>query len=161
MRTMIRLAGCGMVLALAVGGLRADEDKVPLDKLPKAVKDSVKKRFPKAVFVEATKETEDGETEYAVTIKVGQTKIDVTLTPDGTITLIERMITAKDLPKKVMDTLKSRYPRAMIKTIAEVIDVNDGKETLDYYEVVLVTAARKTLEIEISADGTIKTTEDR
>ena len=161
MRTMMQLVGCGMMLALTVGGLPADEEKVPLDKMPKAVKDSVKKRFPKAVFVEATKETEDGETEYEVTIKIGQTKIDVTLTPDGTITLIEKMITVRDLPKKTLDTLKSKYPRAMISTIKEVIDVTDGKETLDYYEVVLVTADKKTLEIEVNADGKIQRTEGR
>ena len=89
MRTMTRLAGC-VVFALVVLGVRADEEKVPLDKVPKAVIDAVKKRFPKAKLVEAAKETEGGKTEYEVTIKDGDTKIDVTLTPEGKITLIER-----------------------------------------------------------------------
>ena len=44
---------------------------MPLDKLPKAVVEAVKKRFPKAEMIGAAKETEDGKTEYEVTIKDG------------------------------------------------------------------------------------------
>src|SRR2546430_1152534 len=72
-----------VALMSLVGFARADEEKVPLDKLPKEVKDTVKKRFPKADLVEASKETVDGKTEYEVSIKDGGKKIDVTVAPDG------------------------------------------------------------------------------
>ena len=60
MRTMSRIWTAVAVVALVVAGGRAAEDKeemVPLDKLPKAITDAVKKRFPKAEMVEAAKET--------------------------------------------------------------------------------------------------------
>src|SRR5437763_1126400 len=77
----------GVALALAFAGLCgflwADEEKVPLDKLPKPVLDAVKKRFPKGELVAASKETADGKTEYEVSLKDGGKKIDATLTSDG------------------------------------------------------------------------------
>ena len=44
---------------------------------------------------------------------------------------------------------------------AEFIKVKDGKETLAYYEVLLVTADKKTLEVVVTADGKITKTEDK
>jgi hypothetical protein len=140
---------------------RADEDKVPLDKLPKAVSQAVKKRFPKAELVEASKETEDGKTEYEVAIKDGGTKIDVTLTSDGTIVSLEKTIAAEDLPKVVIDLLESKYKKAKYKTIEEVIKVKDGKETLEHYEVLLVTEDKKTVELVVSVTAQITKTEEK
>jgi hypothetical protein len=161
MRTRWTTLGIGMVLALNATCTWAGEEKVPLDKLPRAVVEAVKKRFPKAELVEAVRETEDGKTEYEVTVKDGGTKIDVTLTPEGTITLLEKEIAARDLPKGVADAIEAKYPKATLKTIEEIVRVKDGKETLDYYEVLLTTADKKTLEVEITPAGQIKKTEDK
>src|SRR5262249_10950711 len=57
-------------LAVAVGffgSARADEEKVPLDKVPKPVLEAAKKRFPDAKFTEASKEDENGKTTYELT----------------------------------------------------------------------------------------------
>lgn len=148
-------------MALTLGNGRAGEEAVPLDKLPKAVTDAVKKRFPKAEVVEAAKETEKDKTEYEVSIKDGTTKIDVTLTPEGVITLIEREIAAKDLPKAVIDALAEKYPKATFTTVEELIKVTDGKEAFDLYEVLLVTADKKTVEVKLTAAGKITETEDK
>jgi uncharacterized membrane protein YkoI len=138
-----------------------DEEKVPLDKLPKAVTEAVKKKFPKAELVAASKETEDGKTEYEVTIKDDGKKIDVTLTAEGTILGLEKEIAAKDLPKAVTETLDSKYPKATIKVAEEIIKIKDGKEIFEHYEVTLVTAEKKTIEVILSADGKIKKTEEQ
>jgi hypothetical protein len=165
MRTMLRAVAAVFTVALVVAGGRADEEKLPLDKLPKAVSEAVKKRFPKAELVEAAKETsKDGDkekVEYEVTIKDGETKIDVMLTPDGKITLIEKEIAAKDLPKAVTDALDAKYPKATLKVVEEVIKVTDGKEALDFYEVLLVTAEKKTFEVKLTAGGKITETEEK
>lgn len=168
MRTMSRTWAAVAVVMLTVAGGRAAEDKeekVPLDKLPKAITDAVKKRFPKAEVVEAAKETsKDGDkekVEYEVSIKDGTTKIDVMLTPEGGITLIEKEIATKDLPKAVADALAEKYPKATFTTVEELIKVTDGKETLDVYEVLLVTADKKTIEVTLSAAGKITETEDK
>ena len=71
----------GVVFALAVfvGAGWADEEKVPLDKLPAKVLDAVKTKFPKADLVSASKEKENNETIYEVSIKDDGHKIDVSL----------------------------------------------------------------------------------
>jgi hypothetical protein len=158
---------CGLVLgvifafAATAGGARADEEKVPLDKVPRAVLDAVKKRFPDAEVKGAEKETEDGKTVYEIAIKNKGQNIEVTLTPEGTLTEIEKQIEAKDLPKAVSEALDKKYPKATFKTIEEVIKVKDGKENLEYYEVLLVTAEKKKFEVSVSPEGKIVKEEDK
>ncbi len=154
--------GLGVVVVLLVGtGVRADEEKVALDKVPKAVMESFKKRFPKAQPVEAAKETENGKVMYEVTFKDNGKNVDVSFTEDGKLTLIEKEIDRKSLPKAVAEALEKKYPKATYKIVEEVIKVTDGKETLDYYETLLETADKKQVEVEIAPDGTIKKTEDK
>jgi hypothetical protein len=133
-----------MLLAISVA-VRADEEKVPLDKLPKEVTAAVKKKFPKAELVAASKE--DGN--YEVSIKAEDTTMDVTVTPEGKIVLIEKTIAAKDLPKKVAEALEAKYPKATYKTIEEII--KDDK--IEKYEILLVTADKKTLEVTFDPNG--------
>src|SRR5437868_818153 len=106
----MRAVTCFLVAAVvfsvgAWAGVRADEEKVPIDKLPKAVVDAVKKRFPEAEITGASKEVEDGKTLYEVALKQKDMKMDVTLTAEGEIQEIEKQIAAKDLPKAVADGL--------------------------------------------------------
>lgn len=144
----------GFVALLA--GVRADEEKVALDKLPKAVAEAVRKRFPQAEMISATKETEAGKVEYEVTIKDGGTKTDVMLTPSGSITVIEKEIPAKDLPKAVRATVRKEFPKATYKRAEEVTKVKDGKEMVDFYEVLLETPAKKKIEAQINPDGKLR-----
>ena len=141
--------------------VRADEEKVALEKLPKAVVEAVKKRFPKAEMKSAEKETEDGKTVYEVAIKDKEQSIEVTLTGEGTIIEIENQIDAKNLPKAVSEALEKKYPKATYKMIEEVIKVKDGKENLEYYEVLLETADKKKLEVSVTAEGKISKEEDK
>ncbi len=153
-----------IVAAVALCGLyamtRADEEKIPLDKVPKTVLEAGKKRFPKAEVVEASKETEDGKTVYEIEMTEGDKKIDVTLTAEGTITNIEKHIDAKELPKAVVEALDKKYPKATFKVIEEVTQVRDGKEAVAFYEAVLMTAEQK-IEVKVSPDGKIKGEDDK
>jgi len=148
-------------LTFVAGSVRSAEEKLPLDKLPKAVMETVKKRFPKAELIEATKETDGDKVEYEVSLKVGVTKYDVMFSPDGKITLIEKLIAEKDLPKVVVATLAEKFPKAKFNVVEEMTKVTDGKEVLAYYEVLLETADKKMLEVEIGLDGKIIKTEDK
>jgi hypothetical protein len=151
------------LVAFAFFGLtaRADEEKVPLDKLPKAVTEAVKKRFPDAELKSAEKEKEDGKTVYEVAIENKGQKIEVTLTPEGAIIEIEKQISAKDLPKSAAEALEKKYPKATYKVIEEVIKVKDGKETLEYFEILLVTADKKKVEVSVTAEGKLTKEEDK
>ena len=145
--------GVGMV---AVGGVRADEEKVPLDKLPKAVKEAVEKRFPKVEMTGASKEKDGDKVVYEVSLKKDGKNIDVTVTEAGAITLIEQELAFTDLPKAVARTFEEKYPKAEYKIVESVTKVADGKETRDYYEAKLVAADKKTWEVEVLPDGKLK-----
>src|SRR3954462_11452947 len=110
----MRKTGARFVAVAAVGLLvsaaRAGEEKVALDKLPRAVAEAVKARFPGATLSGAGKETEGGKAVYEVTIKDKGRNVDVTLTPDGKIVEIEKQIAAKDLPRAVSGALNAKYP---------------------------------------------------
>jgi hypothetical protein len=145
------------VLVSFVAGVRGDdnEEKVSLDQLPKAVAASVKKRFPGAKLTGASKEVEDGKTQYEVSLEDKGQKIDVILSPEGQIQNIEKTIVAKDLPRVVADALEAKYPKATVRKIEELIKVTDGKERLESYEVLLTTAAKKKLEVLLGPDGKV------
>ncbi len=159
------ISGLFVLGVLGLAGTSAafddSEEKVPVDKLPKAIVEGAKKRFPKAELVEASKETSEGKTSYEVSMKQDGKTIDVTFTPEGVMTLIEKQIDAKSLPKSVAATLAAKYPKATHKLIEELIKVADGKETLESYEVLLVTSDMKTLEVVFSPDGKVTKEEEK
>jgi hypothetical protein len=149
------------VALLAAAVASADEEKVPLDKVPKPVMDAVKKRFPKAEVKSAAKEKEGDKTVFEVTLKEAGKNIDVTLTEAGALVTIEKEVAFKDLPKAVADAYESKYPKAKYTIVEEVIKVTDGQEKLEYYEAVLVTADKKTLEVSVTPDGKVKNVEEK
>jgi hypothetical protein len=162
MRHAVSVVG-GFALSLFIASMDAwsSEETIPLDQLPKAVSAAVKKRFPKLEMTEAAKEETDGKTVYEVTVKENGKNIDVTLTPEGVITTIEKEIAAKDLPKAVSDGVEKKYPKATYKIVESVTTVTDGKDKIAYYEVLIVTADKKRMEVEINLDGTIKHEEEK
>ena len=151
----------GAILVLAAMAARGGEEKIPLDKVPKAVLDAVTARFPDAKLHSAGKEKEDGKFVYEIAIKNKGKKIDVTLSPKGKILGMEKEISVKDLPKAVAKTLKSKYPKAKFHLIEEVIKVKGGKEKLEYYETLLETAQGKRLEAIVGPDGRFLKEEDK
>jgi biopolymer transport protein ExbD len=155
---MRQLAIAAVALVALSAPVRADdEERVSLGKVPKPVLEAVKKRFPKAEVKEASKETSgDKKMVFEVTLKEKGKNIDVTLTPEGKITLIEKEIDRNDLPKAVAETFDKKYPKATYKIVEEVVKVVDGKENLEYYEATLVTADKKTFEVEVLPDGKFK-----
>jgi hypothetical protein len=140
---------------------RSDESKVPLGEVPQAGLEAVKAMFAGADITGAAKETEDGKTVFEVSLKQKGRNIDVTLGTDGKIQLIEKEIAEKDLPAAVKRTLDAKYPKATYKIIEEVSNVKEGKPTLDFFEVLLVTANKQKLEVQITPDGKIKSEEKK
>ncbi|MDY3558845.1 hypothetical protein R5W23_006002 [Gemmata sp. JC673] len=160
MRTMFQTVAAVFTMAVVVAGGRAEDDKVPLDKLPKAVVDAVKAKFPKAELKEAEKGKDDGKVEYEITIKDGESKIDVDVTEDGTITGYEKGIALKDLPKAVSAAAAAKHPKGTAKSAEVVYAVKGGKDTLAYYEVVIELDGKKH-EVEVLPDGKLKPEEKK
>jgi hypothetical protein len=154
--TFIRVVGSGGLAGLLIllAYARADEVKVPLKDVPKAVLDSIKAKFPRAELTEATKETEDGKTTYEIALKDGGRAVDVAATADGKITEIETAIDAKALPAKVTAALADKYPKATLKKAEEIVEIKNGTETKTF-EVVVMTTAEKSVEVKLSPEGKI------
>jgi hypothetical protein len=150
-KVLSRLGLAVMVALVATAFVRADdgEEKVPIDKLPKAVTDALKEKYPKATLVEAVKVTEDGEVTYEVTIKQKKQELDVTLTPEGKIVQVEKEIEVKDVPKVVMDAVKKKYPKATFQGASEISKDDKVAE----YELDIVTKDKKNLYVTFDKEG--------
>jgi len=149
------------VLTLALASI-AGAGELQIRAVPKPVLDAAKTRFKAAKYVGAAKETTAaGEVVYEVTLAQKGMNIDLMLTPEGAITLIEKQIARKSLPKAVSDTLNLRYPKAKYQICEEVYNVEAGKETLAYYEAVLVDPAKQTWAVELELNGAVRKVENK
>jgi len=149
------IAVAGLVLLAPVA--RAADEKVPLDKIPKAVMEAIKAKFPDAEVTNAEKETVDGKVVYDIELKQKNRKHEMDIQEDGTVLEIENEIAVKDLPEAVTKAVEVKYPKSTIKEVMEVKLVKDKKEKLDHYEVTLETGDKESLEVTVSLDGkTIK-----
>jgi hypothetical protein len=130
-------------------------ENVPLHKVPTPVLDSVRARFKAATIAGAEIDREDGKLIYEVRIKHHGRSIDVLVTPEGTVLLIKKEAAAASLPGPVARALEQKYPNATYKVIEEVFRLDGARERLAHYEIWLVTAQRKPIEVLIGPDGAI------
>ncbi|MGC8639138.1 MAG: PepSY-like domain-containing protein [Isosphaeraceae bacterium] len=155
--------GCvTLSVILALSGFRSvawsQESEVPLNKVPRAVMNAAKAKFPGAKIKEAGKETEEGKTLYELEMTHKGQRMDVSFQPDGTLVVVETRVARKDLPEKVLGAVKAKYPHAKIVLAESVRKGPKVSSKVDFYELHL-TAANKKIELEISPAGKILNTE--
>ncbi|MGB2805298.1 MAG: PepSY-like domain-containing protein [Candidatus Zixiibacteriota bacterium] len=131
------------------------EADLELNEIPKVVMDALKARFPDAEIHEWTKEKEGDIVVYDIEFKQQDRKFEADIKEDGAIHNWEKEIPAEDLPEAAMKAVETKYPKATIQEIMEITAVNDGKEALEGYEVVLETADQKEVEVTVAPDGGI------
>ena len=154
LKLLLHSAVVSMLLAIGLR-VQADEETIALDRLPAPVLSMVKKKYPTAEIVEAIRES-DNEILYEVVVELDGKRIEVTLTPEGKIELIEKEIMAVELPKVVTDKLNAKFPNAIYEKIEAVYELEDGQEELDYYEVTLKPTIGESVEVEIDEEGEIE-----
>ena len=152
---MAGFLGLAMATLLTAAIVRASEEKVPLNKIPKAVMDALKGKFPNAKIDKCAKEKEGDDTVYDIEFKVAGHKYEADIKENGDFVNYEKEIAAKDLPKAVKKAIDKKYPKATLKEVMEETEVKGKDEKLSAYEVVLVTADKKSLELRLSPDGKI------
>jgi uncharacterized membrane protein YkoI len=134
--------------------VRAQEDKakkIPLDKVPKAIKKAINTRFPGAKVNSVEKEVENGKVTYDVELKQKGRKFEMDILENGTIIEIEKEVLQKRVPK-IIKRVKAKFPKATIKEVMEVNKVKGKKETRDHYEVTIDLDGKKQ-EVIVSLDG--------
>lgn len=150
-----RRAG-GLLACVLIATMAAAQDKKPdLDKIPKAVMDSLKMRFPRAEIRKCTMEKEADKIVYDIEFTQGAQKFEADIFEDGTIHNWEKEIAAKDVPAAVKAAVDKKYPKAAWKEIMQITEVKNGKEMLEGYEIVLETADKKEVEVTVAPDGKI------
>ena len=125
-----------------------------LDKIPKAVMDALKAKFPKAEIRKWTKEKEGDDVVYDIEFTENGRACEADIKENGTFINYEKAIAAKDLPAAVTKAINAKFPKATLKEIMEETEVKGKEEKLSAYEVVLV-AGDKTVEIRLSPEGKI------
>lgn len=140
------------MFVLAGSVARADDKE---KEIPKKVMDALKAKFPKAVIDKWTKEKEGDAVVYDIEFKENGRKCEADIKEDGTIVNYEKEIAVKDLPKAVVETVEKKYPKATLKDIMEVTEVKGTEEKLEGYEITLVTADKKEVEVVIAPDGKV------
>jgi uncharacterized membrane protein YkoI len=148
----------GGLLTFAVLGLlgltvavRAEDEKIPLDKVPKVVLDAVRAKFPKAEIVAAEKGDQDGKIVYEFDLKQGDKKWEAAFTPEGKFVSTEEEVKEADLPAKVSDAFKKKYPGAKVVAI-EKETTGEGADAKVVYEIV-IEAKKGKLEVQFSPNG--------
>ena len=144
-----RLMAVAAMVVLTGTMLRAEEEKVALDMLPAAVVKAIKAKYPKAELVAAETGVEDGKKQFEVDIKNGKHELELTLSPEGKILVVERVIAAKDLPKVVEEALEAKYPKSKIEKVEEV----SKDDKVASYEITVTTADKKKVEAEFDVKG--------
>jgi uncharacterized membrane protein YkoI len=130
-----------------------DAKKVPLDKIPKAIKDAINARFPDAEITSVEKETEDGKVVFDVELKHKGRKYEMDIQEDGTVIEIEKEVPVKDAPEAITKAVLAKYPKSIIQEVMEMYKVKGKEETLTSYEVTIETADKKKMELVVSLDG--------
>src|SRR5262249_19199599 len=98
-----------MQLAIVV---RAAEEKIKPEELPKSVSDTVRARFPDLKFTSITKETEaDGQVVYDIELKHKDRKFETDIKADGTMVEVEKEVLKKDWLRAMTETIEAKYPK--------------------------------------------------
>jgi len=154
-KSVIILGAIALLCFTATRQVRAQEEAVPPDKIPKAVMDALRAKFPAAKIDKCTKAKEGDDIIYDIEFKQEARKCEADIKENGTYVNYEKAIEAAALPKAVRDALEKRYPKATLTEIMEETEVTGKDEKLSAYEVVLVTADKKDAEVRLSPDGKI------
>lgn len=156
MRHSVVLRGAFVLLLfIGMGKVQAQEEAVPPDKIPKAVMDALLAKFPKAKIDKCTKAKEGNDVVYDIEFKQEGRKCEADIKESGAYINYEKAIEAKDLPKAVTEAIDKKYPKATLKEIMEETEVKGKDEKLSAYEVVIVTADKKDVELRLSPEGKI------
>jgi hypothetical protein len=140
-----------LALSLASCGKKDQEKTVTEKEIPGAVMQSFTNAFPGAVIKEYAEEVENGQKFYEISCEFKNRKIDAIYKPDGTVSAIEGVIPAEDLPDVVQQAISKQFPQFSLK-LAEKIE----KEGKTFFEVKLFSAKEeKKLEVVFSDIGKI------
>ncbi len=131
------------------------KDSLDVSQIPAVVLTALKAKFPGAEIRRWTTEREGGLVLYDIEFSERGRKAEADIKEDGTYHNFERAIAASALPAAVTQAVARKYPQATLREIMEITEVTEGRETLYGYEIVLLTADRREVEVTVAPDGKV------
>lgn len=151
MRLMLWMGAVVSSVALVAAGGWADDEKLPLDKVPQAIKDAVKAKYPKAEIVSAEKGDVDGTKVFEFKLKEGTKEWEVAFTPDAKFHSSEEPLAVADIPAKVKEAFTKKYGDPKIVS-AEKETTGEGDKAKVIYEIIFEKGKDK-LEAQFDPEG--------
>ena len=150
MRTFLRLIACA-ILVFSVNDVRAEDEKIPLDKVPAAIKEAVKAKYPKAEIVSAEKGDVDGTKVFEFKLKEGAKEWEAAYTPDAKFHSSEEPLKESDLPANIKEAFSKKYGDVKFVS-AERETTGEGDKAKVIYEIIFEKGKDK-LEAQFDPDG--------
>lgn len=145
---MLRLIGMSIAVLFVVSpALAAEEAKVELSAVPKAVMDTAMKEVSGFKATTANSEMEDGKTVYEIQGTADGKKVEVDVMEDGTLDEVETETEMGALPGAVTTAVMAKMPNFKASKIEE-----SRRSAGTYYEIEGMDGSNK-MDIEIMADG--------
>jgi hypothetical protein len=142
-----------LTIAMSLGTAVADEEKIPLDKIPQVILDAVNAKFPKAELKHASKDQENGKVVYEIGINVDKVHMHAMVTAEGKLYAIHRDVEAKAVSDKATKAVQAKYPKAPWEGVEEISDP-DGK--VIGFEVSVSVGEGRVVEVTVDVDGKIR-----
>jgi hypothetical protein len=148
------------VIALSIGMsacVSAGEEKeetVSMDKVPQAVKDTLKQYASESDVKTVEKGDQDGTQVYEFDITQGKHSFEVAIAPDGTFMGTEEDVQLTDMPGAAQAALKAQAGDSKMSGFEKAVDKNH-KTT---YEANIEKGGKKS-EVAVDADGKVVSTE--
>lgn len=137
-----KLLVMGLVVSVPAVALAA-ERHIPESKVPKAVVEAVKQKYPSAKATGYEEEKEDGKVNYEVDLQNGAQEMEVELSADGKVLAEEVRVEPKDVPEAVTKALQSSpHGKGKVEK-AEKVTLTD-KPGAEFYELYVAEGAKRT-----------------
>lgn len=128
---------------------QADDDEIPLDKVPANIRKAADAAVPKAKWEAAYKYEEEGKLYYDLEGRNSKGRaVVVTLAKDGEVESVETEIPVRELPEVVRQAVKAKWPRFNTKAAYEVREGDkvvgydlEGKRPSDRHEIAIFASA--------------------
>ena len=150
---------------MAQAGNEKDKDKAKesgakgrtkdLSGLPPEVAKAFQTRFPGAKLEKWTQETEDGAEIYDFEFSKGGRKLEADLKADGSILNWEEELKKGDLPEQARTAVETEYPGAIWKQVMQVNKVDQGKDVVEGYEILMEMLDSAHVEVMVDPNGKI------
>ncbi len=141
-------------LSTVVAVARSDDRTIPLDQVPNTVLVTIQTKYPEARIQRVEEEQEHGRALYDVDLIEQGRDLDLMIAPDGTVLRVERELDPENLPRVVVDAIKTHD----FGTIRWAEETTRGSQ--HDYEVIVAKADQPMRVVELDAQGKVLDVDD-